>query len=522
MFFNYQINAEDKLVVIDEGSTWIPPEEFRYRKTFKKVNFPDSLTYIGQYSFGSTKLSSVVIPDKVTIISANSFEYSKIKDLVLGATVTHIGDNSFRSNRISGLKVVDSAISIGSYAFANNNIMDLELSNSLNNIGYGAFSDNKLEIVDIPNSVKQIEGYAFASNKIKDLELSNSLNEIGSGAFRSNKLEIVDIPNSVKYIGESSFENNKDLREITLREPLESIGNYAFNNTKLKDVKIPSTVNSIGYGAFFGTDIKSIILPPIFYSNVPNAFPNKTTFYFPGELSKDGWFTLEDSENWSNLDDIVQEVDNPEKLSLFVEKNVEAKTLDGDDKLLVSNEDSVGLWVKEKAVLDMGDDNDLIEIKSRDALAAIENYGKIFMGDGNDEIYAEITGGVPGDEDALINYKLIDMGSGDDKLDAINGGLGGDGRIKMGNGNDIFAGFGDMKKIDGGSGSDHLLLNEGVYAVLKKGDNYRFARGIGSITVTSFEKIGSYLSDGTSGLIDLDFDKDEFVVKVEDDNIEIF
>ena len=478
MFFNYQINAEDKLIVIDEGSTWIPPEVFRNNKSFKKVNLPDSLTYIGQYSFNNTKLASVVIPGRVTIISANSFEDSKIKDVVLGANVTHIGDNSFNNNRISDLKTGDSTIKIGSYAFANNNI--------------------------------------------KDLELSNSLNEIEDGAFRNNKLENVDIPNSVKYIRENSFENNKELKEITLREPLKSIGSYAFRDTKLKDVKIPSTVDSIGYGAFFGTDIKSIILPPKFYDNVPNAFPNKTTFYFPGELSKDGWFTLEDNGNWSNRDDIVQEVDNPEKLSLFVEKNVEAKTRDGDDKLLVSNEDSVGLWVKEKAVLDMGDDDDLIEIKSRDSLAAIENYGKIFMGDGNDEIYAEITGGVPGDEDALINYKLIDMGSGDDKLDAMNGGLGGDGRIKMGKGDDIFAGFGDMKKVDGGSGNDHLLLGNGVYAVLKKGDDYRFARGIGSITVTSFEKIGSYLADGPSDLIDLDFDKDEFVVKVEDDNIEIF
>ena len=55
----------------------------------------------------------------------------------------------------------------------------------------------------------------------------------------------------------------------------------------------------------------------------------------------------------------------------------------------------------------------------------------INLGDGDDVIDASVEK-VPGDEDAFIAHKQIVTGKGDDLIDARFGGLGGDGKIKMG------------------------------------------------------------------------------------------
>lgn len=106
------------------------------------------------------------------------------------------------------------------------------------------------------------------------------------------------------------------------------------------------------------------------------------------------------------------------------------------------------------------------------------------------------------------------MGNGDDVIDARNGGLGGNGKIKMGNGDDEFSGFGDMKLIDGGKGEDKLRLGEGVYAVMKKGSKYRLAKGIGNVDVKNFELVGSFWSRDDE-FVELDFNKDQFSMIVD-------
>ena len=136
------------------------------------------------------------------------------------------------------------------------------------------------------------------------------------------------------------------------------------------------------------------------------------------------------------------------------------------------------------------------------------------MGDGNDVIISS-TRKVPGGEtDALINHKTINMGKGDDLIDASAGGLGGNGKIKMGKGDDEFFGFGDMKLIDGGKGEDKLRFGAGVYAVMKKGSKYRLAKGIGSIDVKNFELVGSRWSREDE-FVDFDFNKNQFAMVVD-------
>ena len=106
------------------------------------------------------------------------------------------------------------------------------------------------------------------------------------------------------------------------------------------------------------------------------------------------------------------------------------------------------------------------------------------------------------------------MGAGDDLIDARNGGLGGSGKVKMGKGNDEFAGFGDMKLVDGGKGKDRLRLDAGVYSVMKEGKQFRVAKGIGSADFKSFEEVGSMWSRDDE-FVEFDFNKDQFAMVVD-------
>ena len=162
----------------------------------------------------------------------------------------------------------------------------------------------------------------------------------------------------------------------------------------------------------------------------------------------------------------------------------------------------------------MGNGRDLIDIRVTNSLIGIENSGKIDMGDGNDVI-TSTTRTVPGgDTDALINHKTINMGAGDDLIDASAGGVGGNGKIKMGKGDDEFAGFGDMKLVDGGKGVDKLRLDMGVYSVTTKGSKYRVAKGNASADFKSFELVGSVWSRDDE-FVDFDFNKNQFAMVVD-------
>ena len=69
------------------------------------------------------------------------------------------------------------------------------------------------------------------------------------------------------------------------------------------------------------------------------------------------------------------------------------------------------------------------------------------------------------------------MGKGDDLIDASAGGLGGNGKIKMGKGDDEFAGFGDMKLVDGGKGvTSKSLKPMGSYSSSLKNPFKKFIR----------------------------------------------
>ncbi len=83
----------------------------------------------------------------------------------------------------------------------------------------------------------------------------------------------------------------------------------------------------------------------------------------------------------------------------------------------------------------------------------------------------------------------INMGRGDDTLDASFGGFGGGGAVAMGQGDDVVRGFG-YQIIDGGQGYDSLYLGDGIFEATTLECNWTSITASGTtMYVTGFENI---------------------------------
>ena len=315
---------------------------------------------------------------------------------------------------------------------------------------------------------------------------------------------------------------------VNIAEGSNEVPVRSFNfNREVASVTMPDSGPTIGHGAFCAHDPNGVSSSHQFKEALPtSANESDVELIFTeldpdpygtsGELTEEGWASSDNSGIWSDNRDAASEFNDVDGFSLFIQKGVKVNTLGGNDKLVAYNEVGSGLEVNGN--LSMGDGRDLIDIRVTNSLIGIENSGKIDLGAGNDSIVS-ITRKVPGgDTDALINHKSINMGKGDDLIDASAGGLGGNGKIKMGKGDDEFAGFGDMRLVDGGKGLDKLRLDLGVYSVMIKGDKYRVAKGRGSADFRSFELIGSKWSRDDD-FVDFEFNKSQFAMVVDEHGV---
>jgi hypothetical protein len=491
MPFSYTFDNLTGRATISEESTLIPREKFNNRSEITSATIPDSVTKIGNFAFAGTKLREIVIPDSVTKIGYSAFNSCKLTSVVIPDSISTIDSATFSGNKIKEIVIPDSVSTIGGFAFAQNRLTSVDIPDGVTFIGKEAFLKNRLASVYIPDGVTTIEKRAFSRNKLAEVVIPDGVTTIAKQAFFGNELTEVVIPDSVTSIHDKAFSKN-NITKVTL--PL-----------KFKD-KPPYKSFDSGVEFSYSDPMNPTPEP----TDEPKAEPIPIGVY--GELTEEGWTSSEDSGTWSENRDAATELNDIDGFSLRIRDDVTVDTRGGNDKLIVTNE--LGGGIEVKGTLLMGDGHDMIDVRTKDAVVGIENFGTIDMGNGDDYIYTEVTKVIGQDEDALINHKVLNMGDGDDVIDARNGGLGGNGQIEMGDGDDEFSGFGDMSLVDGGEGQDKLRLGRGVYSVIKKGTAYRVAKGIGNLDIKNFELVGSFWSREDE-FVELDFNKDQFAMVID-------
>ena len=267
---------------------------FRDCKNLTSITIPDSVTYIGEYTFsGCSSLTSVTVDkNNTTYKSENNCILSKDgKTLNLGCKSSIIPN---------------SVTSIGNSAFSGrSSLTSITIPNSVTSIGKSAFGGcSSLKSVTIPDGVTSIGEYTFSGcSSLKSITIGNGVTSISDYAFRGcSSLTSITIGNGVTSIGKKAFSGCSSLKSVTIPDGVTSIGYMAFNECdSLTSITIGNGVTSIGYMAFFGcSSLKSVTIG----NGV--TFISEKAFYSCNSLTsitykgtKAQWNAISKIDNWN-------------------------------------------------------------------------------------------------------------------------------------------------------------------------------------------------------------------------------
>ena len=318
--YTYEGNITIPSTVNYKGTTYnvtcIGDKAFRGMKGLTSIDFPNSVTSIGELAFSNCGLTTLVLPNSLTSIGYAAFgECYKLQSITIPKNVSYIGRTPFSG--CAGIKtiIVDK---------------DNETYNSGDNCNAIIHTETN-ELIQgcqntvIPNTVKRIAKYAFGGmTTLTSIDIPNSVTNIGACAFSNCGLTTLTIPNSVVYIGNSIVTGNAHLKSITLSESLKDIPEGTFEGCDaLESITIPASVESIEWYAFSDCkNLKSIYFqsttPPVaninyFYVNTVDnfrSFVNNVTIHVPAGCKDDYRTTTNEAFNevWKDIkivDDVV-------------------------------------------------------------------------------------------------------------------------------------------------------------------------------------------------------------------------
>lgn len=276
-----------KSVILSERIEKIDEEAFMSCKQMAYINFPSSLTFIGNSAFKSSGLTSVDLSYTQNAVFGKSvFEgATELSSVILPYNITEIPEGFFKTTiSLKGISLPDGLTTIGKSAFYASNLENVDFPQSLNTIGESAFEAcDSIKSITIPDSVEKINKNAFrrcaslntftapflgASRKnttngyrhlfdnsdVDSIRITD-LEKIESKTFHGGEDHIssVSLGVGVKEIANNSFKGYVQLMSISLPDSLEKIGNSAFERcTSLKVVAIPDSVKTIGAYCFKG------------------------------------------------------------------------------------------------------------------------------------------------------------------------------------------------------------------------------------------------------------------------------
>lgn len=253
-----------------------------YRSDIVMIEFPDTLTYVGEKAFYFCKELTSINAKNIKYIDQHCFEMCK-KLAQINLTNAEV----IKSYGCRFLKVLDSFYNdkltvIEDYAFANcNNMINIDIPNvtkigshaflsvfsleSLNvpeveEVGDYAFSYcSHIETIDLPKLTSMSKGSFNLTNSLKNLNIPNYYGEIPPYAFFSTGLKYFD-NDRITSLGEHAFDFS-DIQYIKLKNAI-SIGENAFDDCRhLETVYIPN-VTEIKSRAFKDVKIVKVLFAP--------------------------------------------------------------------------------------------------------------------------------------------------------------------------------------------------------------------------------------------------------------------
>lgn len=206
-------------VTIGDGTEEIGERAFEGDRALLNVTIGEGLKELQYRIFAKcTFLKKIDLPDSLTFISNGAFS-----------------DSALMENGLSPLKYADNWL-IG---YNTNHTDDSVVTVKKGTVGIAseALHKHQMETLNLPDSLKYINSGAISyTSNLKTVTLPQGLERIESDAFKLSGLSEITIPESVEYIGDAAFYQepwNSNFEKITILNPnceiYDSYNSYTLN-----------------------------------------------------------------------------------------------------------------------------------------------------------------------------------------------------------------------------------------------------------------------------------------------------
>jgi hypothetical protein len=294
--------------IIPETVTVVNKEAFKNCVGLHSIDFPKSLTKIGDSAFWGSGIKKAIIPDSVTEIGRHAFrECHNLEEVRLSSAATELDHTFYDCTALKSIEIPASVTSFDNSALYNCTSME-SIRVAAGNTVYDSRGDCNAVIETesnnllcgcmntvIPDTVEEIGSYAFLNcTGLKSITIPNSVKKMWTCFKGCTGLTSLEIPASVEMIlgcitegcinlksikvapDNPKYDSREDCNAIiwtekncmesacpatTIPSSVTKLGGYE-GQTELESIVIPDTVTVIGSDAFSGcTSLKSIEIP---------------------------------------------------------------------------------------------------------------------------------------------------------------------------------------------------------------------------------------------------------------------
>ena len=204
------------------------PPWFSIKYDIENVELPSGITTIGNYAFwGCEKLHEINFPDTLEYIGDYSF------------TKCFTDDDYFLQNSNVQLSASEKLAYFGDYVFDIESAYgtkvyidgNLFFSKNLQYLGEGALKNTNIESVEFDRNsiIKEIKNNTFDSSRLQCISLPNNLIRIGNASFDSCPIDTIEMPKSLQILEDMAFRNT-NIESVILWQELHEFGGDVFSS----------------------------------------------------------------------------------------------------------------------------------------------------------------------------------------------------------------------------------------------------------------------------------------------------
>lgn len=257
---------ENTSISIKDGTKSICDNAFSYCSNLINVEFPNSVTYIGEKAF---------------------YDCDSLIDVKLSENITYLGHNAFNAcENLKSINIPEHLTKTGWSVFENCTNLETVYFNAIasnddEDVSFDFSFENSVKTVIYGDKVTKVARDFNNNSNLERVVLGSNVKSIGNNAFSDcTSLKSITIPENVAEIGDSAFYGCTNLTSITIPESVTEIGVSAFENcTNLLGLQIPSNIEKIGDDAFDDT---------AWYNNQPDGllYIGKVLYAYKGDKTK--------------------------------------------------------------------------------------------------------------------------------------------------------------------------------------------------------------------------------------------